>query len=704
MLSGPAPAPALDYPDALRGEVIDTLHGVAVPDPYRWLEDIDSPEAAGWIAAQNAVTDAYMETVPAREAIRARLEALWDYERIGVPRREGERLFFTKQSGLQNQSVLFTQMVAGDGASGDERPLLDPNTLSEDGTVALAGYAVSPGAEFLAYSLQRAGSDWQEWRVREVATGRDLDDLIEWAKFSGASWSRDGEGFCYGRFDEPAEGEKLSGVNYFHKLFYHRLGTPQSEDVLLYERPDEKKWGFNGHFTEDGAYLVVNVWSGTFDSNGIIYRKTGTDDWVELFLEFEAEYDYVGNDGATFYFKTNNNAPLGRLVAVDLENPAADQWRELIAESKHKLDSVSLVGDTFIATHLVDAQDYVTFYDLAGARLRELETDGPVSVGGFSGRRDDTETFYMLSGFTRPPTIFRYDIGQGAGTLYRAPEVAFEPDAFESQQVFYTSKDGTRIPMTLAFKRGLQPGNSDLPVYLYGYGGFNISLTPRFSLANILWMEAGGVFAQANLRGGGEYGEAWHDAGRRANKQNVFDDFIAAGEWLIAQGYTRAEKLAIGGRSNGGLLAAACLVQRPDLFGAADVGVGVLDMLRFHQFTIGWAWQDEYGEPDKEDDFGFLIRYSPYHNIKPGTRYPATLISTADHDDRVFPAHSFKFAAALQQAQAEGGPPVLIRIETKAGHGAGKPTAKLIDEVADRWAFIGRALGVEWGAVPSGRE
>jgi prolyl oligopeptidase len=577
--------------------------------------------------------------------------------------------------------------------------LLDPNTFSEDGTVALAGIAISRDGRYLAYGLSRSGSDWQEWKVRDIETGEDLPDHLRWVKFSGASWTLDGQGFFYSRYDEPAPGSEYESANYFQKLYYHRLGTPQSEDVLVYHRPDQKEWGFAGGVTEDGNYLIISVWRGTDPKNLIFYKdlRDPQSPVVELIREFEAEYSFVGNDGSRFWLLTDCQAPRRRLVAIDLEQP--DQVQEVIPEAEETLQGVSLINNQFVAFYLKDAHTQIKTFALDGSYLGEIPLPGLGSASGFGGKRYDTETFYTFTSFTTPPTIYRYDFTSGTSTLFRQPQVDFDPQAYEVQQVFYTSKDGTRIPMFLVHRRGLAR-TGDHPTLLYGYGGFGISLTPSFSVGLVAWLEMGGVYAQPSLRGGGEYGEEWHQAGTKLNKQKVFDDFIAAAEWLIAHGYTNPAKLAISGGSNGGLLVGACLVQRPELFAAALPAVGVFDMLRFHKFTIGWAWISEYGSPENPEEFKALYAYSPLHNLKPGTAYPATLITTADHDDRVVPAHSFKFAAALQAAQG-GSQPILIRIDTKAGHGAGKPTSKLIEEAADRWAFLVQVLGIPWDGTGS---
>ena len=675
----------LGYPNTRRVDQTDDYHGTAVADPYRWLEEgADSGEVRDWIEAQNQLTDGYLQALPRRSAIAARLTELWDYEKFGVPFTKAGRYFYFKNDGLQNQSVLYTL----DRLDGEPRSLLDPNALSDDGTVALSGIAVSEDAQYLAYSLSRSGSDWQEWHVREVATGEDLPDVVRWVKFSGASWTHDGAGFFYSRYDEPAADRQFEDANFYQKLYYHRLGTDQASDELMFHCPEQKEWGVGGFVTDDGRYLCAGIWRDTTGRNRFLYKDLSDPNaaFVELIDNFEATYDLIGNDDRTFWFVSDRDAPRKRLIAIDLDRPEPEHWRELIPEAAETLRGVSILNNRFVAHYLQDARSTVKLFALDGTFEREVTLPGIGSVSGFDGDRDDTSTFYSFTGFTTPATIYRYDLVTDTHEIFRAPTVDFDPSDYETRQVFYHSKDGTRVPMFISHRKGLAlDGNN--PTLLYGYGGFNVSLTPSFSVSNLVWMEMGGVYAVPNLRGGGEYGEDWHEAGTKLHKQNVFDDFISAAQWLIDHNYTRSHNLAIHGGSNGGLLVGACLVQRPDLFAAAIPAVGVLDMLRFHQFTIGWAWCSDYGTPDNPQEFAALYAYSPLHNLQPGTAYPATLITTADRDDRVVPAHSFKFAAALQQAQG-GTAPALIRIDTKAGHGAGKPTAKIIEEASDRLAFI----------------
>jgi prolyl oligopeptidase len=682
------------YPSARKSDQVDDYHGVKVADPYRWLEDLDTEETRAWVEAENKLTFAFLNEIPQRTAIRERLTKLWNYEKYGVPFKEGDRYFYTRNSGLQNQSVLYTVNTL----DGQPQMILDPNGLSTDGTVAVSGLQASPDGKLLAYSLSSSGSDWQEWKVRDVTTSQDLSDHLKWVKFSGVSWTRDNKGFFYSRYDEP-KADTLSGVNYFQKVYYHKLGTPQTEDVLVFERPDQKNWLFGGSVTEDGNYLIVTIYQGTDTKNRVYYKDLKAKDApvVKLFDDFDAAYTFVGNAGKRFWFQTDLEAPRGRLIEVNIANPASAKWKVLVPEAKERLQGSSFIDRKFVLNYLKDAYTQVKIYNTAGKFLSAIALPGIGTADGFNGKATDKETFYAFTGFTTPTTIYRYDFTTGKSSIFRQPKVDFNPSDFETKQVFYSSKDGTQVPMFITYKKGLKlDGNN--PTYLYGYGGFDISLTPGFSVGNLVWMEMGGIYAQANLRGGGEYGEAWHQAGMKLKKQNVFDDFIAAAEWLIRNKYTSTPKLAIGGGSNGGLLVGAALTQRPDLFGAAIPAVGVMDMLRFQKFTIGWAWVSDYGTSENADEFKALYAYSPLHNIKPGTSYPPTMITTADHDDRVWPGHSFKFAAALQAAQS-GDAPVLIRIETKAGHGAGKPTSKVIEEIGDRWAFLVKVLNTNGSKV-----
>jgi len=679
-----------NYPVARKGDQVDDYHGVKVADPYRWLEDLDSEETRRWVEEENKQTFAYLAEIPARTTIKERLTKLWNFEKYGVPFKEGNRYFYSRNSGLQNQSVLYSV----NSLDAEPQTLLDPNILSTDGTVALSGTAVSDDGKLLAYSLSASGSDWQEWKVRDITTGKDLTDDLKWSKFSNASWTRDGSGFFYVRYDEP-KGDALKDTNYFQKLYFHKIGSPQSEDVLVYERPDQKDWLFDGKVSKDGNYLIITVSQGTDVKSRIYYKDLRTKDSqvVKLLDDFDAAYVFIGNDGPRFWFQTDVGAPRGKIIEIDTAKPERNNWKILVPETKETLQGVTVVDHKFIANYLKDAYTQVKIFDTTGKFIREVEFPTIGSAEGFGGEPDERETFYSFTSFTTPTTIYRYDMETGKSTVFRQPQVDFNPANFETKQVFYASKDGTKVPMFITYKKGLKlDGNN--PTYLYGYGGFNVSLTPEFSVGMVVWMEMGGVFAVPNLRGGNEYGEEWHQGGMKLKKQNVFDDFIGAAEWLIANKYTSTPKLAISGGSNGGLLVGAALTQRPDLFGAALPAVGVMDMLRFQKFTIGWAWVSDYGSSDNAGEFKALYAYSPLHNIKPGTKYPPTLVTTADHDDRVWPGHSFKFAATLQAAQA-GPAPVLIRIETKAGHGAGKPTSKIIEESADRYAFLVRTLNMK---------
>lgn len=675
------PTPA--YPSAARGNHSDNYHGKSVLDPYRWLEEADAPDTRAWVEAENTLFGKWIAGVPDRAAIRRRLEQVWNHPRWTPPVREAGRSFYRHNDGLQNQAVLLVQ----DRPDAAPRTLLDPNTLSTDGTVALSEWSVSRDGKRLAYALAGAGSDWVEIHVRDVETGKDLADVLKWVKFSGLAWNAAGTGLYYSRYDAPADKGVLVGVNEFQKLCYHALGTPQAQDPIIAQNREEKSWGFGGIVSEDGLYLVIPVWKGADNKNALFIKDLKKDGPVTpLVSTFESEFSFVGSDGPVLWLRTDDNAPRGRIIAMDLRKPERSAWREIIAQGADTLDGATVVGDRFVTHSMKDAHSDVRLYRLDGKPDRSLELPGIGSAEGFTGHAHDREMYYQFSSFLIPNAIYRYDFASGQSSAFARPELPSKLDAFETKQVFVPGRDGTRIPLFITARKGIQLDGSH-PLYLYGYGGFNVSMTPWFSAANLVWLEMGGIYAMPVLRGGGEYGEAWHKAGMRQNKQHVFNDFIDSAEWLVREGYTRKDKLAIGGGSNGGLLVGACLTQRPDLFGAALPAVGVMDMLRFHKFTIGWAWVSEYGSADNPGDFESLYAYSPLHNIRPGTAYPATLVTTGDHDDRVVPGHSFKFAATLQAAQA-GRAPILIRIETRAGHGAGKPTAKLIDEAADRWAFL----------------
>ncbi len=679
----------IEYPKTKKVDQVDDYHGTKVADPYRWLEDDNSAETKAWVQAENKVTFDYLNQIPEREQLKKRLTELWNYAKYTAPTKEGKYYFYSKNDGLQNQSVFYV----ADSVKDEGRVLLDPNKLSKDGTVALSGMAISDDGKLLAYGLSGAGSDWQTWHFRDVETGKDLPDVLENIKFSGASWTKDEKGVFYSRFPEADEKSKLTRINYFQKLYYHKLGTPQSEDILIYERPDDKEMGVGGGVSEDGKWLIISVTKGTAPMNMVFYKDLSKTDSkvMPLVDKLEADYSFIGNDGSKFYFRTDKDSPLGRVVMADV-NDKKSVWKEIIPQAKETLGSVDFVNNQLIGNYLKDAYTQIRIYDLNGKFVRNVDLPGIGTTNGFSGKRYDTETFYTYSSFNAPPTIYHYDMKTGKSEIFRQSDVKFNPNDYEVKQVKYASKDGTMIPMFIVHKKGIKlDGNN--PTLLYAYGGFNISLTPGFSVSRIVWMENGGVYAVPNLRGGGEYGEEWHKAGTKLQKQNVFDDFIGAAEYLIKNKYTRPEKLAISGGSNGGLLIGATLNQRPDLFGAALPAVGVMDMLRFQKFTIGRAWTSDYGSSDNAEEFAAIYKYSPLHNIKEGTKYPAVLVTTSDHDDRVVPAHSFKYAATLQEAQG-GDAPVLIRIETNAGHGAGKPTAKVIEEQADVYGFLMKNLGM----------
>ncbi len=686
----PAETTVLEYPETVTVEVVDDYHGTEVADPYRWLEDDvrESAEVAAWVAAQNEVTQAYLQALPMRAQFAARLKTLWNYERFGMPVKRGERYFFTRNDGLQNQSVLFVQ----DGPDGEPRELIDPNGWSDDGTVSLAQWVPGPDGVRVAYGIQDGGSDWRTWRVLDVDSGELLRDELEWLKFTSVAWDADGEGFFYSRYPAPQAGAEFQSLNLNQKVFYHRLGEDQADDRLVFERPDQPEWGFSTAVTEDGNYLVITIFHGTDNRYRVAWKRLDEDDSdvVMLIDEFTHDYSFVGNDGKRFFFYTNDGAPKYRLVAIDLDAP--EVRTELVAEREHVMRGLSLVGGHFIASYLEDAKSAVRVFDLEGKLVRQVDLPGIGSAGGFNGSPSERETFYSFSSFNRPPTLYRYRVDSGESEIWRQAEVDFDPEAYRVRQMFYESGDGTRVPMFIVHRADISL-EADAPTLLYGYGGFNISITPSFSVANLAWMEAGGVYAVANLRGGGEYGRDWHQAGTRTRKQNVFDDFIAAAEYLIEEGITTADRLGIYGRSNGGLLVGAVANQKPGLFAAALPAVGVMDMLRFDRFTAGRFWVDDYGSSSSREEFVALKAYSPYHNIANGRDYPAMLVTTGDTDDRVVPGHSFKYAAALQSAET-GNAPKLIRIETRAGHGAGTPVQMLIDLYADQWAFLAAHTGL----------
>lgn len=681
-------AQTLSYPQTRKVDQQDTYHGQKVADPYRWLEDDNSADTKAWVKAQNAVTDKYLEAMPQRLPTRKLYTELYNYEKFGIPFKEGGRYFWTRNDGLQQQSVYYT------ARSLSEKPTvaLDPNQLSKDGTVALSGFAPSPDGKLIAYGIAASGSDWQTWKLRDLATGKDLADQIDWVKFSSASWTPDGKGFFYSRYDAPAAGAALTGANYFQKLYYHRIGTAQSADQLVFENKEDKQWGFGAEVSDDGAYVYLGIWKGAGSKNGLAILPLTKGAYVAgskaqiITTDFDAQYQAVGNDGDTLFVKTDQGASRGRLITIDLKNPARSAWKTLIAETGDTMTSAHAVGGRFLMGYLRDASTLVKVHGRDGSFVRDIQLPGVGSGAGFGGKWTETETFFSYTSLTTPTEVWRYDVATGQATVFQKPKTPFEADQFETRREFVTSKDGTKLPIFIAHKKGLKlDGNN--PTVLYGYGGFSSPMTPTYGITAATWMKMGGVYVIASLRGGSEYGESWHEAGTKLKKQNVFDDFIASAEWLIANKYTQASKLAVNGGSNGGLLVGAVVNQRPELFGAAVPQVGVMDMLRFHKFTIGWAWTGDYGSSEDAQQFKALLAYSPLHNVTSMRNYPAIMVTTGDHDDRVVPAHSFKYTAALQAADT-GPAPKLIRIETAAGHGAGKPTSKIIEERADMLAFF----------------
>jgi prolyl oligopeptidase len=681
---------AITYPKPHTVTQVDDYFGTKVPDPYRWMEDLDSPETKAWIEAENAVTADYFKPLTFRDGLHARMLELSNYERYSSPSKQGTRYFYSYNSGLQNQAVVYWT----EGLHGEAHVLIDPNTLAADGTVALGGLSITHDGTLAAISMAEAGSDWQTITVRTVATGKDLPDVIKWVKFGGAAWLHDNSGFFYTGYDAPT-GNALKEVTNGNRIFFHKLGTVQSEDKLIFERPDNKEIYLFGGVTDDGAYLILSQAQGSATNEVAFLDLTKPGAEVQRVVDvMEAQYEPIGNVGSKFWVYTTLDAPNGKVITIDLAHPDRKNWATVIPERTAKLDGVSQLNHTLIAQYLTDAHTSVELFTEEGKPLQPLALPGIGSVGGFGGEREDTETFYTFTNFTSPGVIYRLDLKTMKSEVYRESKVAFDRTAYETKEVFVRSKDGTKVPMFLTYKKGLKLDGSN-PTLLYAYGGFNVSLTPAFSAIRIPWLDRGGIYAQASLRGGGEYGEAWHEAGTKLKKQNVFDDYIACAEWLIANKYTSQKKLGIRGESNGGLLMGAMLTQRPDLFGAVAAGVGVMDMLRFDKFTVGFGWKPDYGSPSENaEEFAALYKYSPLHNLKPGTKYPPTIIFTADHDDRVFPAHSFKFAAEMQKDQA-GPAPVLIRIETRAGHGGGMPLSKRLDSEADIMAFLLKELGAE---------
>ncbi|MEO7672670.1 MAG: prolyl oligopeptidase family serine peptidase [Pyrinomonadaceae bacterium] len=680
-----------EYPKARKAVQVDDFHGTKVSDPYRWMEDAPlNADTQAWIEAQNNLTNSYLATIPEREKIKARLTELWNYERFSSPSKVGSKYIYSKNDGLQNQSVLYI----ADSISDRGRVFFDPNKLTTDGTAALSGSSFTDDGKLWAYGVAKSGSDRTEWRVMNVETGEYLSDTLSPNRQGGISWLNDNSGFYYSSYPPAEKGQELKTTTYFQKLYFHKLGTPQSGDYVVYERPDNKEYFVGGGVSEDGNWLLINVGKGTERMNMVYFKnltmeKAGI---LPLVTDLKNSYSFIGNDGPVFYFRTDKDAPRGKVVSVNVL-ARSHVWNDVIPEATETLNGVQFVNDQFVLNYMKDAYTQIKIYDTKGVHVGDVELPGIGSAGGFGGKRSDSDTFYTYSSYNAPPTIYQYDLKSGKSKLFRQAKVNFNAADIEVKQVFYASKDGTKVPMFIVHKKGIKLDGKN-PTLLYGYGGFNIPQTPGFSVARLPWLEMGGVFAVACIRGGSEYGKDWWANGAKLKKQNVFDDFIAAGEWLVANKYTTNKKLAIQGGSNGGLLVGAVLNQRPDLFGAALPAVGVMDMVRFTKFTIGWAWTSDYGSPDNAEEFKALYAYSPLHNVKAGTKYPATMVTTSDHDDRVFPAHSFKYAAALQEAQG-GDAPILIRIETKAGHGAGKPTTKQIQEQADIYGFLVKSLGMK---------
>ncbi|MHC4571560.1 MAG: prolyl oligopeptidase family serine peptidase [Planctomycetota bacterium] len=680
----------LVYPPARKDSTVDIYHGVKVPDPYRWLEDADAPETQLWVAQQNKLTSNVLATVAAREKIKLRLTQLWNYPRYSAPEKEGGRYFFWKNDGLQNQSVLYKQENL------EARPsiVINPNLLSKDGTVALTTTAISRDGALLAYAISRKGSDRQEIKIRSVDSQQEYDEIIKWCRFTSIAWKHNNEGFFYNRFPEPNTVPPEDETNY-NKVYWHTLDTPQPQDPLIYERPDNKELSFDPSITEDGKFLILHVYLGTDIKNRVYYRPVSSSPFVRLLDDADAYYGFIGNTDSLFYFHTNLNAPRGCIIAIDINNPARENWRQILPEQDDVIDYVAFVNNHFVVAYLHDVHHQLKIYDTSGKYVRQIPLPTIGTVTALSGKQFDTEMFFSFTSFLLPRTIYRYDFTTNDLSIFRKPQIDFDPSPYETRQVFYHSKDGTRIPMFITHRKDITLDGSN-PTLLYGYGGFNISIKPRFSISTIAWLEQGGIYAVANLRGGTEYGESWHQAGMLDKKQNVFDDFITAAEWLIENNYTNPKKLAIKGGSNGGLLTTACMLQRPDLFGAVVSQVPVTDMLRYHKFTVGHYWVPEYGSAEADpNQFKYLYAYSPLHNIKAGIEYPPIFVTSADTDDRVVPSHAKKFVATLQE-KAAGKNPILLRVETKAGHGRGKPTSKRIDELTDVYAFLFKILNIPY--------
>ncbi len=677
----------IEYPKTEKVDVVDDYFGTKVPDPYRWLEDVNSDKVKKWVEAENEITEKYLSAIPFRNKIKERLTELFDFERYSAPSKEGDYYFYYKNDGLQNYSVLYYQK----GLDGEPRVFLDPNKFSEDGSVSLASVGFSKDAKYAAYAISRGGSDWREIYVMETETRKKLNDKLKWVKFSGIAWFKNG--FFYSRYDAPNESEKLKAQNEFQKLYYHKIGTPQSADVLVIEDKNHPQYGFDGYVTEDEKYLIISVWQGSSENNGLYYKELDSENGKikKVFDKFDAQYSFIDNIGDKFLILTNKNAPNGKLVLVNPEKPDEQNWKTIIGETENPIRGVSYVGGKLIVSYLQDVQTRVFVFSVNGEKLSEIKLPAIGAAYGFNGKRNDKEVFYTFTSFTYPPAIYKYDTETGKSELFRKLNVKFNPADYVTKQVFYKSKDGTKVPMFIVHKKGIKLDGEN-PALLYAYGGFNISITPSFSVTRVYWLEQGGVYALANIRGGGEYGEKWHKAAIKEKRQNAYDDFIAAAEYLIDKKYTSSEKLALMGGSNGGLLMGVIINQRPDLAKVVIPMVGVMDLLRFQKFTIGWAWTPEYGSSENEDEFKYLIKISPYHNLKKGVKYPAVLVTTADHDDRVFPAHSFKYIARLQEYNG-GENPTLIRIETKVGHGAGTNVKKTIELFADIFAFIFKNIG-----------
>jgi prolyl oligopeptidase len=680
---------SMKYPATKKDSTVDHYFGTEVADPYRWLEDDTSAETAAWVSAENKVTQQYLSQIPYRNEIKKKLTEIWNYPKDGAPFKVGEYYFFTKNNGLQNQSIWYIKK----GFDGEEEVFLDPNKLTVDGTAAVSLIGFSPNKQYVAYSVAQAGSDWSNIYIIEIASKKELADELQWTKFSGAAWK--GDGFYYSKFDKPEKGTDLSAANKFQKIYYHKLGDSQEDDQLVFEDATNPNLYFGAVVTEDERFLIIYASAGT-SGNALYYQDfTIPNGRISLLVEgYENNHSIVFNVGDKLLLNTDLGAENKRVVLVDPENNAPVHWEIIIPESNLALEGVDTGGGFLWASYLKDASTNFVQYNLAGKKIREVDLADIGTATGFGAYKEDKEFFYTFSNFTTPGTIYRYDIAKATSSLYKKPGLKFNTDNYETKQVFYSSKDGTKVPMFIVHKKGIEL-DSNNPVFIYAYGGFQVSLTPGFSLSRMLFLEKGGIYVQPSLRGGSEYGEAWHKGGMLEKKQNVFDDFIAAAEFLIEEKYTNPSKIAISGGSNGGLLVGACMTQRPELFKVALPAVGVLDMLRYHKFTVGWGWVVEYGSSDKKEDFDYLIKYSPLHNIKDGVKYPATLITTADHDDRVVPAHSFKFAATLQE-KYQGENPILIRVDINAGHGAGKPTTKMIEEAADVWSFVFQNLEMEW--------